>query len=481
LKDLRSGSVVADASPNFDLVQDTSDSRLLRLELLDHLKRSDSFELTIKIIDAEGDSVQKEFGLSMRDGVSGFGSARVLDISIDSVEVEDKVVAENENNFVVVGDLRKEIDVDVRLTSLEDIEDARVEAILTFENGDVVADTTKTFDITKDQKTNKKLELPLIGVFEQGNFKLKIRVIDAEGDFEEKIYGLKISQESFPFIITSIALNPETNVQAGKSVGVKLRFKSNGALAPEGINAQVSIPELGVSSTKFVESIKTTSNQGVFEQDFVLRILDDTPTGTYTVRGDLASQFSGEGTSKQIQFFVIGKSDQTKQIVNDKLIINIHVLEQDIKNDGSEVIYPITFKNEGPEANSYTILLDSTSGIDLRLKESNVFVIEPQESRTINVYASTTEKLEGERIFLVTIKGDDKVLQQIVLKANVVDVKKSSLSATLKNAFEVALIGSVIFLVAFGLFFGFKKLMPESNSDDVSAEIPDRADGEAYY
>ena len=476
MKDLKSGNVVADASPNFDLSSDTSSSKLLRLELLDNLKDSNSFELTVRIADAEGDAVQKVYGIRMRDGngaISG-GASRGLDISIDSIEVESKVVAENENNFVIIGEGKKELDLRVRLTSLEDIEDAHIDAVLAFENGDVVADATTTFDIADGDSLVKKLELPLIGRFEQNSFKLKVKVVDAEGDSEEKIYGLKISQKKFPFVVSSISLSPESNVQAGKNLAVKLNFKNSGVVPLDGINAVISMPELGVSSTKFIGQIKNSDNLAEISDEFILKILDNVPTGTYTVRAEITSQFGGESEIREIPVFILGTGEQNRQIFNDKLVINVPTLKQNIKNDGSEVVYPIILTNEGKDANAYTLLLDGANWADLRLSDANTFIIKPKESKTINIFASSKENAAGEQIFLVTIQSNDKVLKQLPLKGNVVPAK-GLLASKLKNFLEIVLIGFVVLLVAVGVFFGVKRLM-QNNSEEVSEQVK-----ETYY
>lgn len=481
LKDLKTGFVVADASNVFDLDDDTSSSEELFLELLDKLKQSNSFELTIRIVDAEGKSVQKVYGLRMReigaDGVAG----RALDISIDNVEVEGDTVAENQNNFVVIDKGEKKLNLKVRLTSLENVEAAHIDAVLTFENGDVVADATTTFDIKDGDNVVKELELPLISKFEQNSFKLKVKVVDAEGDSEEKVYGLKLSQKKFPFVISSIALTPESNVEAGKNLVARLSFKNSGVVPLEGINAKVSIPELGVSSTKFIDQIKNSKLPEVRE-DFILKILDNTPTGTYTVRSEIASQFGGESEVKELPVFILGKNEQAVQIVNEKLVINIPIAKQDIKNDGSEVIYPLMLTNEGHDANTYTLLLDGANWANLRLSDSNAFVIRPKETKTINVFASTQANVIGEQIFLVTIQSNDKVLKQIPLKGNIVGAApvKGLLAAKLKNILEIILVGLVVVLAAMGFFFGVKKYL-QGADESISEEIPDQEQGEAYY
>ena len=478
LTDLTTGNTVADSTGTFTLKTNQSTLVALNIKLIDVLKRQKDFRLELRVVDVEGSIEQKSYGIKFTGaGGAGARGTEELDISIDSVQLESNALAENENNFVIINKGSRELDLKVRLTSLGNIEDAHVDAVLAFENGDVVADATLTFDIADGENTIKDLELPLIGKFEQNSFRLKVKVTDAEGDSEEKLYGLKISQKKFPFVISSIELMPD-NAEAGKNLIARVSFKNSGVVPLEGINAKVSIPELGISSTKFADQIKNSGLSEVSE-DFILKILDSTPTGTYTLRSEIASQFGGESEVKELPVFILGKGEQGMQIVNDKLVINVPIVKQDIYNDGSEVIYPFILTNEGPDANTYTLLMDGASWADLRLSESNTFIIKPKESKTINIFASTNADATGEQIFLTTVKSNDKVLKQIPLKGNVV-AAKGLLVARLKDVLEIALIGIVILLVMTGLFFGIKKYMESNGSEEASEKMPS-VESEPYY
>ena len=477
LTDLKTGNTVADSTGTFTLKTNQSTLVALNMKLIDVLKRQKDFRLEVRVVDVKGGTEQKSYGIKFTGGAGG-GAREELDISIDSVELEGDALAENENNFVVIDKGEKKLNLKVRLTALENVEDAHIDAVLDFENGDVVADATTTFDIADGENAVKELELSLPVKFEQSNFRLKVKVVDAEGDSEEKLYGLKISQKKFPFVISSISLTPD-NAEAGKNLIARLSFKNSGVVPLEGINAKVSIPELGISSTKFVDQIK---NSGLFEvsEDFILKILDSTPTGTYTLRSEIASQFGGDSEVKELPVFIVGKGEQGMQIVNDKLVINIPIVKQDIYNDGSEVIYPIILTNEGHDSNAYTLLMDGASWADLRLSESNTFILKPKESKTINIFASTNADATGEQIFLTTVKSNDNVLKQIPLKGNVI-AAKGLLAARLKGVLETALIAIVIFLAAIGLFFGVKKYMESNGSEEASDKEVATIESEPYY
>ena len=136
------------------------------------------------------------------------------------------------------------------------------------------------------------------------------------------------------------------------------------------------------------------------------------------------------------------------------------------------------------------MLLDGSNWANLRLAESNTFVIKPKESKTSYVYASAKGNLIGEHIFVVTVKSNDKVLQQIPLKGNVIAAaKKSLLAVALKNILQIMLILLVVFLVAIGLLFGIRKYSQKEEelsdkeyySRQFSEEIPEKGNGEVYY
>ena len=470
LTDSGTGNTISDSTGTFSLKTNQSTLVALNLQLISVLKKQADFRLAVRIVDVDGDVEEKTYGLKLSGGAKG-GAREELDVSIDSIEIEGDALAENENNFVIIDEGEKKLNLRVRLTALENVEDAHIDAVLAFENGDVVADATTTFDIGDGENAVKDLELPLISKFEQNNFKLKVKVVDAEGDSEEKLYGLRISQKKFPFIVSSIAL-PE-NAEAGKAIVARLKFKNSGVMPLEGLLVKASIPELGVSSTKFVDQIKNANS--AFDEEFVLKIPESAQTGTYTLRAEVSSQFSGDSEAREIPVFVAGKSEQKTQIVNERLVINVPIGKQDMKNDGSEVIYPMIFTNQGPDANTYALLLDGAGWADLRLSDSNVFVLNPQESKTINIFASTATKAEGEQIFLATIKSNGRVLKQVPLKGDVV-AAKGLLAAKLKNLLGITLIVAIIALAAIGFFFGARKLVQGQKE-----EIPDEAEGEAYY
>ena len=442
LKGRQTKAVVSDSTMTFDIAKNQSATVALTLNLIDDLKREEEFDLTIKVIDARGNSEQNIYGLR----TESITAKRILDVSIDSVEVESKSLAENENTFIVLKDAKNEIDLRVRLTSLEIVNDAHLEAILMFENGDVVADITANFDLAKDQSIVKKLELPLVDKFEQGNFMLKIKLVDAEGNIEEKSYGLKISQVEAPFIISSISLSPENNAQAGKFLRATLSFKNSGVVPLEGVTLKVSIPELGIIATKFVDDLDT--NQPTIKEDFLLKIPETAQKGTYTIKSEISSQFGTKSEVKELSISIIGEG--IKQIA-EKLEVNIPVNSQPLFSN-VEAIYPIILTNNGINAKSYTILVDGIDFGSYRILPSNTDVIGPGQTKTINLMLNAKDTEKGQKIFTVTVKSAQNILEEIPLKASIVP-------ATAFNArkiFEWFVLLTVLLFTASAVFYAIK-------------------------
>ncbi|MEK6946133.1 MAG: hypothetical protein AABX32_00855 [Nanoarchaeota archaeon] len=477
LTDLNSGNVVADASPNFNLASNLATSKLLRVELLNGMKNSNSLELAVKLIDADGNSISKAYGLRMRNG-NADSLGNNLDISVNSVEVENNDIVEGRTNFIALS-AKKDLSLTVKFTPREDLRQAHIDAVMTFENGDSVSDTALTFDALKGQETTKTFKLLMINSkFAQGNFDLKLSFVDEDGNTLEKNYQVKITPQKNPFAASLISLSPEDGVQAGKSLGVSINLRNTGVQPLEGIVLKVSIPELDVSSLRFIDQFKDGQTA-----DFVLKIPENAAAGTYTLKTEIKSQLSGNTETREIPVTVVGKSVQAP--VN-QLAVSVPFFEQNLNNDGSEVVYPITLRNNGMQSNAYTLLLTGNDNVNLRLGESNVFIIGASESKTVNVYASSTGKSTGKQTFFADIKSGDKLLNQVVLRANITTATGLGYFSGFKSALMIILIVAAILLAGIGLFFGFAKNMQPGNnqaeeSNNLADEIPDTAEGEAYY
>ena len=99
------------------------------------------------------------------------------------------------------------------------------------------------------------------------------------------------------------------------------------------------------------------------------------------------------------------------------------------------------------------------------------------ESKIIYVYVAAKEVAsEGEQTFGVEIKSGDKLLKEIVLKANV--TKGASGMGGFKKGLEIVLVVLVVLLFVIGLIIGFSRLRGNEEED---LEDEQKEDEQNYY
>lgn len=477
LRDINSGTVVADASANFNLARNSASSRLMHVELLNEMKRSNALELSVKVTDADGNSIAKSYGLRMRNGAVLVSDTGNLDISVSGVEIENTNIMEDRTNYLALGS-KKDLSLKVVFTPRENLKQSRVDAILTFENGDSISETTSLFDASKDQSTVKTFKFTLPNSkFTQSTFDLRLKFIDNDENFLVKDYIIKLTPQKNPFAASVVSFSPE-NAQAGKSLGVSVDLRNLGTMPLEGIILKASIPELNLESTRFIDQFKGQT------AEFLFKIPQDASSGTYTFKVEVDSQVSGNTLVREIPFYI---SEKSEQVLANEVSVTVTIFEQSLKNDGSEAAYPITLRNNGIQSSTYTLLLSGNDNLNLRLGESNTFILGAGETKTIDIYASSTGKSAGRQTFFATIKSNGKTLQTVPFRANITGAGSAVLNGV-KAFLKWVLIIVAVVLAGIGLAFGAMKLLsngkkPEAEeaNSDLASEIPDAANGEAYY
>ena len=272
-------------------------------------------------------------------------------------------------------------------------------------------------------------------------------------------------------------LNPENEVKAGRVLLASLRLKNTGHKDEQGVKVRVSIPELGVSASDFVDEIEKEDDNDdqVTSNELFLRIPEDAETGEYTLRAEAFFSDLDEKVTKEVKVRVIGEEKSASKS-EEKTIVVVPTDVQAVTAGGAEVAYPITLTNAGSASKTYIVTADSANWGTVRVGPSNVAVVEPGQSRAVNVYVSANKGVSGEQMFLVSIKSDDKTLKQIPFKAVVSgsnNVAAPGTGSKLKTVLEVLVVVLLVVLVLVALVFGFNKMMKGSNDG--------KEEGETYY
>ena len=127
---------------------------------------------------------------------------------------------------------------------------------------------------------------------------------------------------------------------------------------------------------------------------------------------------------------------------------------------------PLVLKNEGTNSNSYTLSFEGAEWANIRLSDSTAFVINPQETKTINVFVSAKGNARDEQQFFAVVKRNGKTLSQIPLNANIIGAPSSFGSYA---AFGIFLLIFIVLLVV-GLFFAIRHLQDSKKEDKEYSE-----------
>ena len=389
-------------------------------------------------------------------------------VNIDSVKVDGTTMTQSSTNMILDAERGDEIEVKVQITPSTDMKDVEIEAVLRgIDSKDKVEDMTDTFDVKQGVSYVKKLALPLVQKMDQDRYKLRIRVSDRDSATVEQTYELEVDTKRHDVEIRDVVLSPNTEVKAGRAVLSTVRLRNRGEKDEDGIKVVVSIPELGVSASDFVDKLEKegdNDDQATTEEMF-LRIPDNAETGDYKVRVEVYFDDGDKKNAKEATIHVLAEENAVVKAPQEKTVIAVAVDKQSAAQGGQEVGYPITLTNAGSESKTYTVAADGVAWASFRVAPSNVMVIGAGESKVVTVFVKANGNAPvGQQTFTLTISSNDKVLKQLPLS---VDVQKASGAASqLKRGLEVGLVVLVILLVIIGLIIGFSKLRGDDEEND---------------
>ena len=404
------------------------------------------------------------------------GMANALNITIDEVKVDGDVLSETSTNKVYDFEKDQDLTVKVRVTANEDIDDVQIEAALRgYDHNDLMEDITDVFDMKAGVTYTKKLDIPLRLRMDQDRYKLRVRIEDRDGDTTQVNYELEVDSKRHVLMIKDIILSPENEVKAGRALLAAVRLKNYGEKDEDGIRVKVSIPELGVSATDYIDELEKEGDDddATTTEELYMRIPSEAKTGDYMLRVEVMYDDGDEREVKEMIIKVKSQCDEdpfscAPKDDKAKTVITLAAGAQTTAQGGAEAVYPITLTNEGTASKTYVISADGANWATFRVSPSNVLVVGAGESKAVNVYvAASKDAPVGEQTFTVTIKSGEKTLKEIPMKVSVSEGKVSAWSK-IKRGLEVGLVVLVVLLVILGLIIGFNKL--KGSEDEEAGE-----------
>jgi uncharacterized membrane protein len=410
----------------------------------------------------------------------------VSSVSIDGDDVllSDGTTVYAEESLVV--EKGEEFEVKVRVYANTSAENIIVSAeILGYEFSNYdnsLEDQSSTFDLQAGDSKFIKLTLTIPDNVDRDQYDLRIRVASRKDPTEEYLIGLRLDGERHSVVIRDIQV--ADSVIAGRSIIGNVRVKNIGQRVEESVKVTLSIPELGISDSEYIDDLN--DDDSTTSEDLLLRIPACADEGTYDVVAEVRYHDNYKITTKTTEINVV-KSDlceatsPTTPVVEGvtKTVITVPT-GQEVRA-GQSVIYPVVISNLGNSAKTYVLTVSPSVEAfgTYRIDPSNVMVISGQSTQTAYVYLTVDENAQsGLRDFKITVTADGEA-KDATLTASIVsgeETKTSDMSDSLKTGLQISLLVLVILLLILLVIFGFNKMKASKDDGEDEEEV-----GQTYY
>ena len=369
-----------------------------------------------------------------------------------------------------------EIDIRVKLNASNDETDIEISAeVLGYEysDHDPIFDRVHTFDLDAGDTTYKDLTINLPDKMDKDYYDLRVTVGTRTGSAFEGLYRLHLKGIKHSLIIKDVVFNPEASVESGRALLTTVRVKNIGEKDEESVKVKVTIPELGLSASDYVDGIEEGDSET--SEELYMRIPECVEAKDYKVIVTVEYDEAYETVSTEKMITVTGDVCAAEEPVEKKTIITVGPETQDVAK-GTSVIYPLTISNAGSTARTYVVSIDGAeTWSTVEVTPSNLVVLNAGESKA--VYVSVTandDATAGEHMFVLSVKSGDTTLKQVTLKADVTEELSGAIS--LKRGLEIGVIILIVLLVILGLIIAFNKLRETGEEEPEGSEK-----GETYY
>lgn len=243
----------------------------------------------------------------------GVVQAQSIPVYVEGLEINDVDVDPDWQNVSRL-DLERadSIELKIIIVAFDDAEDIEIEAFLSgyeYNDFDSISDSTHVFDVEDGVRYVKKLTLNLPDDLEEDDYKLRILITDRNGWEESLRYDIKVDVPRHKLVVEDIMLSPSREVKAGRSLIVSARLDNRGEKDEDDVKITISIPELGVKTTSFVDEVEYDEQEE--SEQMLLRIPTCAQEGTYLVEVE-AEYDRGHETARKTTTIDVVTSDSCR-------------------------------------------------------------------------------------------------------------------------------------------------------------------------
>ena len=234
---------------------------------------------------------------------------------------------------------------------------------------------------------------------------------------------------------------------------------------------------MGIQETDYVDTID--EDDTVSTEEVLLRIPASTKSGEYTVKVDVYFNDYDDKTSAAYVINVAGDDQAASATgLSGKTTVAVGLQTQSVAKGENGVIYPLSLTNGASSAKTYTLTVSGADGWAVtKVSPSNVLILNAGETKQAYVYVAANENAAtGEHVFSVDIRVGNDVVQQVPLKADVLESANNSAWAGIKKALSVGVILLVVLIIALGAVVIYQRKFKSADETKEDEQI-----AQTYY
>jgi hypothetical protein len=259
------------------------------------------------------------FGIVLLCALALVGAVAAIPVDITRVEIDDQSILPDQTNRLDV--LRdNDVEFEVLLEATEDVDDVEIQVFVSgFEhNKDLrLSDHVGPFDMDANITYRKNLQITFPDLVEEDDYKVRVVVTDRNGEEVIENYNVKMDVQRHDLKVVDALFTPSRHVQAGQALLTVVRVYNYGERDEDDVKVTVSVPELGLSASDYIDEIESEEDRET--EELYLRVPKCTKPGMYEMTIDVKYNDGFDKTGAKSQIEVLEDPECSKEAVEVQL------------------------------------------------------------------------------------------------------------------------------------------------------------------
>jgi len=388
-------------------------------------------------------------------------SSSLVPLSIDQVKINgnevktgDRLVVERKADGVT------KVDLSLKLSANENVDDFRVEARLLagYEHSEL-RDISSVLSAKAGDKFWEQLSLELPDDLDAGDYNLQLTLWDGTHTPNNELrYTLRVNVPRHAVSVDRVSLSRD-EVTAGGILYVTVRAENKGEQTAD-VDVVVSL-DLGddnaVTSEDSVGRLKAGEKKSSEQLEVIVPRC--TPAGQHDLTVTLEyNDGRDSSTSTRTVNVVDGGLCNLKEAPRAEVTLGATAAAV---NSGERASFPVTLKNTGSEAATYSFAVSGADWAAVEWSSANVLTLQSGEQGTALLHVTANRGVSGQQSLSLTVSEDANTLASQTLT---VDVKGNDWV----TAVVVAIVVIIVILVIVAIVVGVSRSRDDEEGEEAS-------------